>query len=327
MIQAIDDLDEWTRLGREFAHWPLYGSSPWARYKAGLGWRIRPLMHEQGQGRAAALVQTKRVGGIGPAISLIQGGPVVQGTCCLETVLTDLLRDGNCRLGIEAVMPAQASSLALEQALTRLGFRPLPSTGDGTFVLDLSADQLARRRDLSRDWTSNLKRAEKRNLDIRWIGTGLSERLAAADRAASLYRALTARKAFAPALDPVAFVAAVAGDDSLEWLEIWQGDVLMGCRMGWIGGEMALDLLAAQAPEARNTSASYMAMWTLIERCRQRGAAIYDCGGIDPQGNPGVYHFKQGLGGQEAKLGRLWMRARPGILTPAAVRFLAGRLL
>ncbi len=47
------------------------------------------------------------------------------------------------------------------------------------------------------------------------------------------------------------------------------------------------------------SKASYLLQWHTIQQARQRGCRWYDLGGIDPLGNPGVYHFKQGLGGQD----------------------------
>jgi len=32
---------------------------------------------------------------------------------------------------------------------------------------------------------------------------------------------------------------------------------------------------------------------------REAGCQFYDLGGIDPEKNPGVYHFKKGMGGED----------------------------
>jgi lipid II:glycine glycyltransferase (peptidoglycan interpeptide bridge formation enzyme) len=44
---------------------------------------------------------------------------------------------------------------------------------------------------------------------------------------------------------------------------------------------------------------SYLLQWRMMQWLRQRGCRWYDLGGINPQRNPGVYHFKSGFGGQE----------------------------
>jgi hypothetical protein len=37
----------------------------------------------------------------------------------------------------------------------------------------------------------------------------------------------------------------------------------------------------------------------LIGWLKERGVRWYDLGGIDPEGNPGVYHFKKGFSGMD----------------------------
>jgi lipid II:glycine glycyltransferase (peptidoglycan interpeptide bridge formation enzyme) len=47
----------------------------------------------------------------------------------------------------------------------------------------------------------------------------------------------------------------------------------------------------------------------------------YDLGGIDPDGNPGVYHFKSGLGGRDITCAGPF-QAPPGPLKAAMVHAL-----
>jgi hypothetical protein len=42
-----------------------------------------------------------------------------------------------------------------------------------------------------------------------------------------------------------------------------------------------------------------MLQWTLIRWLKENGFKWYDLGGIDPERNPGVYHFKRGLSGSD----------------------------
>jgi lipid II:glycine glycyltransferase (peptidoglycan interpeptide bridge formation enzyme) len=39
----------------------------------------------------------------------------------------------------------------------------------------------------------------------------------------------------------------------------------------------------------------------MIEWLKERGCHWYDLGGIDPENNPGVYHFKCGIAGKTGK--------------------------
>ena len=38
--------------------------------------------------------------------------------------------------------------------------------------------------------------------------------------------------------------------------------------------------------------------WRVLQWLQQRGARVYNLHGIDPEANPGTYHFKAGLAGR-----------------------------
>jgi FemAB family len=62
-------------------------------------------------------------------------------------------------------------------------------------------------------------------------------------------------------------------------------------------GDSAVYLLGATNDDGLNSKGAYLLQWTLIRWLKENGAKWYDLGGIDPEGNPGVYHFKRGLSG------------------------------
>ncbi len=62
-------------------------------------------------------------------------------------------------------------------------------------------------------------------------------------------------------------------------------------------GDSAIYLLGATSDEGLKSKGAYLLQWTLIKWLKERGVRWYDLGGIDPEGNPGVYHFKRGLSG------------------------------
>jgi len=45
------------------------------------------------------------------------------------------------------------------------------------------------------------------------------------------------------------------------------------------------------------TKGSYLLQWRAIQWLKGKGCRWYDLGGINPETNPGVYHFKAGLSG------------------------------
>ena len=64
-------------------------------------------------------------------------------------------------------------------------------------------------------------------------------------------------------------------------------------------GDSAVYLLGATSDDGLNAKGSYLLQWTLIQRLKENGVRWYDLGGIDPERNPGVYHFKRGFSGAD----------------------------
>ena len=64
-------------------------------------------------------------------------------------------------------------------------------------------------------------------------------------------------------------------------------------------GDSAIYVLGATSDKGLDAKGSYLLQWTLIQWLKERGVRRYDLGGIDPQQNPGVYHFKRGLSGAD----------------------------
>jgi hypothetical protein len=70
-------------------------------------------------------------------------------------------------------------------------------------------------------------------------------------------------------------------------------------------GSTGIYLLGATSNEGMKSKGSYLLQWRMMNRLRERGCHWYDLGGINPETNPGVYHFKSGMGGEEVTgLGR-----------------------
>jgi len=64
-------------------------------------------------------------------------------------------------------------------------------------------------------------------------------------------------------------------------------------------GDSAIYLLGATSDAGLQSKGGYLLHWTFIQWCKTNGVRWYDLGGIDPLGNPGVYHFKRGFSGAD----------------------------
>jgi lipid II:glycine glycyltransferase (peptidoglycan interpeptide bridge formation enzyme) len=64
-------------------------------------------------------------------------------------------------------------------------------------------------------------------------------------------------------------------------------------------GNTGIYLLGATTGNGLQVKAAYLLQWTMMKWLKDNGLRYYDLGGIDPELNPGVYHFKSGLSGRD----------------------------
>jgi hypothetical protein len=65
-------------------------------------------------------------------------------------------------------------------------------------------------------------------------------------------------------------------------------------------GDTGIYLLGATSNDGMKFKGSYLLQWRMMQWLKECGCAWYDLGGINPDRNPGVYHFKQGFGGVDS---------------------------
>jgi len=62
-------------------------------------------------------------------------------------------------------------------------------------------------------------------------------------------------------------------------------------------GDTGIYLLGATSDAGLNAKGAYLLQWNMIQWLKENGIRWYDLGGIDPDANPGVFHFKKGFSG------------------------------
>jgi hypothetical protein len=75
---------------------------------------------------------------------------------------------------------------------------------------------------------------------------------------------------------------------------------LVGSAMGDTG----IYLFGATSEQGMKCKGAYLVQWRMIEWLKALDVTHYDLGGINPETNPGVYHFKHGMSGDDV----LYMR-------------------
>lgn len=169
-----------------------------------------------------------------------------------------------------------------------------------TFMLSLTPSLEDLRRGLAQKWRNGLNQSEKKGLVV-------EDRTdtAAFDEFQSLYDEMWAEKQFDSGVQLSTFRAAQSalldGDRMTVSLARLGGDAVAG-QVSSIHGDTCIYLLGASNEAGRKAKASYQLQWRTLERAKSAGATYYDLGGIDPAANPGVHHFKAGLGGDDCSL-------------------------
>jgi lipid II:glycine glycyltransferase (peptidoglycan interpeptide bridge formation enzyme) len=166
-----------------------------------------------------------------------------------------------------------------------------------TFLLNLSPPLEELRKKLDQKWRNQLNRAEKNNLTLVEGGGAAEYRIFQ-----QIYEKMWSRKQFDTTVDVSEF-GRICEDLPPELkMKILicghQGKPVSAIVCSAIGNT-GIYLLGATHDDGLNTKGAYLLQWTMIKWLKENGFQFYDLGGIDPEKNPGVYHFKQGLSGQD----------------------------
>jgi hypothetical protein len=292
----------------------LYQSYEWGDYRKRLGWvPLRMVGTLGGQSVAMAQVLTKRRFGF--CIAWLPGGPAGFTEQWSRTLTRALKKHFGyflyCRMN--AFAPCQE---LVKKELEASGWRrPRSSLTSGlSMEIDLVPDIDTRIGKASGNWRHNLKRSAKYGLEIsHWAVPDV-------DEMSRVYREMERLKGLPEQHSPTALAALIgAMGPNLIVFQCRDGEGnLIALRGAGIFGQRAWDLLAAATGAARKVYATHATLWALTEHCRSSGATHYDLGGVDPQGNKGVYDFKQGTGAASVKYLGEWEWSGMPFLSRAA---------
>jgi hypothetical protein len=180
------------------------------------------------------------------------------------------------------------------------GFTPEPLVADNayrTFVLDLAPSLEELRKNLDRKWRNQLTRAEKNNLKV-LAGSGMDEYRTFCH----IYRQMRQRKTFETTVDEEEFLRiqeTLPEAHRMRILLCQENGVTVAGLVATAMGDSAIYLLGATSDAGLNAKGAYLLQWSMIQWLKENGVRWYDLGGIDPEANPGVYHFKKGFSGAD----------------------------
>ncbi len=311
-VQVDGQTDEsWAEILAQFADANIYQS--WA-YGA-VRWGERNLSHfvlRKGEECvAAAQLRIARLPLLPFGVAYLRWGPICHrhGQELDPSVVVDMvsrLRAEYCErrgLTLQVISNAYVGEMrgvVFEQALLASDLRP-QGTGGGyrTVVVDLAPTAELMRRQLDQKWRNQLNRSEKNGLVLE-----VSDGREAYGEFVRLYKIMWERKRFETSVDVQEF-----GRIQEQLSEPQRMRIFLAKRDGeWIGavvcslmGDRAIYVLGATNERARELKAAYFLHWQVMMWLKERGARWYDLGGVDPQANPGGFHFKSGFGGTEVR--------------------------
>jgi lipid II:glycine glycyltransferase (peptidoglycan interpeptide bridge formation enzyme) len=159
--------------------------------------------------------------------------------------------------------------------------------------LDLRISKEERLKAMSSNWRHNLKRFDKKLLNVsRWEKPDYKVLYAH-------YQEFESMKGLARQHSEESIKGVIEKyGDNLVIIEARDNEgnlhSLRGCI---VFGTNALDWYAITTGAGRSTYSSYGVLNKLIEYVQDQGVANYDLSGVDEVNNPGVYSFKKGAGG------------------------------
>jgi lipid II:glycine glycyltransferase (peptidoglycan interpeptide bridge formation enzyme) len=165
-------------------------------------------------------------------------------------------------------------------------------------VVDLGPTAEVMRRRLSQKWRNQLNGSEKNGLVLQ-----VSDGHEAYREFVGLYQVMWERKRFETSVDVEEFdriQELLSGAARMQTFLAKKDGQSIAALVCSLMGETGIYLLGATNEKARELKAAYFLQWQAMLWLKDRGARWYDLGGIDPAANPGGYHFKSGLGGDEA---------------------------
>ena len=305
----------------------IYQSYGWGEVKRHGGWTVRRgSVMVDGASAAMAQCLVREARWVKTALIWTPGGPA--GSASGRLQLGDALRARypGWRLTLRSNFLTEATQEETA-GLRETGWvrAATPLAWPLSFHVDLLRDDQVLRRALTKNWRHNLTRGEERGAVVQvwgadralepvyavYAATARLKRIARSISLESLQamrRSLGAAFTIAAALDIDGRPCAVRG-------------------FGRIGGR-AYDLVAGVSEAGRKRYANYPLMWRTLALAKEQGAALYDMGSAHPEGAPGVYHFKKGIGGRQVALTGEWDWATSGWLRrglDAAIRCWPGR--
>lgn len=265
-------------------------------------------IYDEEQLLGLADVRIKKIPMLKNGIAYINGGPLIRVNVaadkthlsrCLKSLVEEYVHRRKMFLRINPLPGNGEWIQVIEKEFLENGFQLSSKTKKPyrTILIDIRPSLEVIRKQLDQKWRNCLNNAEKQNISITG---GTSSDLF--EKFSLLYKQLRSRKEFDVDQDDRFFMGVQSKLDESEKLYISIAEiegVPVAGHVSSMVGDTCVYLLGASSETALKTKAAYLLQWHTIKIAKDRDCQWYDLGGIDPENNPGVCHFKQGMGGEE----------------------------
>ena len=322
--------DEWVRCCESFAdhnyrHCWDYGQVVARRHRASSEHRV---LRAGGRVVALAEVRVKSMPLVGGGIAYVSGGPLFRAGHAdemegLKSAIDALRQEYVQRRGLVLRIAPRLNAPELNDEVSRIlldagMIRARTGQSYRTFLLPLNRPAQAIRAGFAQKWRNCLNKAERGELDVT-----VSADAEALRRFVELFREFVLRKSLHIELDADFYTDVQARLPASEALTVvlaeHEGKLVAG-HVSSAVGDTCVYLLGATDEMGLRLNAAYVLQWVAISMALERGCRWYDLGGIDPDGNPGVYHFKKGLGGIDVTAPGPFEAAPAGLRSRVALR-------
>ncbi len=311
---------EWDTLASSFADFSVYQTWGFGETSASETHSqiSRMIVRREEQVIGAAQLRIKQLPLLHAGLAYAYFGPLWRRngveTGDLVDVLSGLREEFGGRRGLDVrIVPNLSTALADEASIRAFADAGFETDADEcpyrTFVIDLAPSAETLRGQLAQKWRNGLNQGEKRGVRIE-----TSRDTTAMERFEALYDVMWSKKQFETGVRVTSFrrlQERLPESQRLTVLLAFVGDELAAGHVSSTLGETCIYMLGASNAIGRDHKASYVLQWQAILEAQRTGARWYDLGGIDPEENPGVYHFKAGLNGVDTRfVGQFTARAR-----------------
>lgn len=300
--------EEWSNLLPEFADAAIYQTWSYGAVRWGNKNISHLVLKKKGAVVGLSQLVIKKISVIGAGIAYVPWGPLWRKEASeyninnLKALLLSLYKEyvvnRKLLLRIAPNIIENNDSREICSIFEELGFKKNISVAPyRTLLLDLSPSLLEIRKKLDQKWRNQLNRSEKNSLTT---VEGNSDELY--DIFLGLQKEMQSRKQYEPGVDYDEFRE--IQKNLLQPLKMrivvceYESKPVVATIMSAIG-DTGIYLLGATGDKGLNLKGAYISQWLMIKWLKERGCKWYDLGGINPEKNPGVYHFKVGLSGKD----------------------------